>query len=144
MGRKELKKKIIDILKSFIDTDTCNKNKDCHECSFRLCTVKLQADALIDAGIKDESDVEEWEEIAKHYENTSIEYMSMICDEKSEVQKQTHRAETAERALKICIKKLLSSLSIITMFGNTLKGEYLYNDLIQEAEEELAEERKDE
>ena len=139
MERKELKRKIMDILKGLVDTDTCNKHTSCHGCSFHICTVKLQAEALIDAGITDESEVEEWKDIARHYEETSAEYSVMIGDEKSETRKQQHRAERAEMALKICIKKLLSSLSIITIFGNTLKGEYLYNDLIQQAEKDLAE-----
>lgn len=82
------------------------------------------------------SEIDEANEIARHYEAKTWEYTEIICDEKSETRKQKHRAEVAEMALKLACKTIAPS------YVDTAK---LYFEVfVNQAEKELAEERNDE
>ena len=121
MNNDELKKKIVEVLKPVIKAGniSCNEENACKKCWFP-CEIERTAgrlaDALIAAGI---GDVETVQKIA-----ASATAMAVL-----EAAKAEHRAEVAERALKIA--EDLGELCAPA------------EDYIKQAEKELAEERKD-
>ena len=121
MNNDELKKKIVEVLKPVIRAGniSCNEENACKKCWFP-CEIERTAgrlaDALIAAGI---GDVETVQKIA-----ASATAMAVL-----EAGKAEHRAEVAERALKIA--EDLGELCAPA------------EDYIKQAEKELAEERKD-
>lgn len=119
MTDKELKKKIVEVVNQWHMFQ--NKDMNGHTIWLTNDSEKL-ADALIEAGI---GDVETLRKIGAH-----ATAMAVLRAAKAE-----HRAEVAERALKLACKTIAPS------YVDTAK---LYFEIfVNQAEKELAEERKD-
>ena len=131
MTKQELKKKIMGIVDSAnycpyeedVPCDGCEIKKEKQNNGLRNCLSVFVADALIEAGI---GDVETLRKIGAH-----ATAMAVLRAAKAE-----HRAEVAERALKLACKTIAPS------YVDTAK---LYFEIfVNQAEKELAEERNDE
>lgn len=126
MNNEELKEKIVDILFN-CKSDRC-AIEYCAECEgnpcIENCREKQQADALIAAGI---GDVKTAQEIG-----ASATAMAVL-----EAAKAEHRAEVAERALRDELVQKTIRLGVTDICP-------WYIQALNEAEKELAEERKDE
>lgn len=62
------------------------------------------------------SEIDEANEIARHYEAKTWEYTEIICDEKSETAQAKHRAEVAETAKEI-LQELYNRLELVSEDG---------------------------
>lgn len=139
MTDKDVKERLTDTLYDIFESLSPNRDK--------AVNMSDLAENLVAAGLQFDDKTEE--ERARYDSYKKLEPKINACFQreaelKERLAKTERRAKIAEMALKTCIKKLLSSLSIMIAFGNTLKGEDLYKDMIQQAEKELAEERNDE
>lgn len=142
MNNDELKKKIVEVLKPVIRAGniSCNEENACKKCWFP-CEIERTAgrlaDALIAAGI---GDVKDAEIERKAYEVASNQYRIWF-------EQQKDRAEVAEKALDLCETAYILSLNHRATEG--ISGQAIASDLgvhkffIEQAEKELAEDRKD-
>ena len=136
---------------------SCNEENACKRCWFP-CEIERTAgklaDALIEAGIVDKSDYASMKE-------TAVRYKAEVSKAESRAKEAEHRAEVAERALDKATELAYtyrtqddtlscSSCPFDSIFDRC-KERGLYEDcskrwkeeLLQQAEKELAEERKD-
>lgn len=156
------REKIINIIEQNKGCDV-NTTANCRECKYSKelenykdmgCSSLKTADALIAAGI---GDVTEHKKIIRHLNTDVVAYRALskantleqiIEGQKSLIDEYKHRAEVAEKALKLASE--CDELS--DAFCEARGGEdcdfrcniCLYNYFLQQAERELAEERKDE
>lgn len=145
MNNDELKKKIVEVLKPVIRAGniSCNEENACKKCWFP-CEIERTAgrlaDALIAAGI---GDVKESENKATAAEIVAQAAASTAIEK---IEEWKHLAEVAERALDLCETAYILSLNHRATEGVSLQA--ITSDLgvhkffIEQAEKELAEERK--
>lgn len=151
MNNDELKKKIVEVLKPVIRAGniSCNEENACKKCWFP-CEIERTAgrlaDALIAAGIGDVKESENKataaELVAQAAARTAIE----------KIEEWKHRAEVAEKALRNAAPRLKCRGGLGKGFCKVDKCDYYHcnNDdgcvksHLEQAEKELAEERKDE
>lgn len=153
MNNDELKKKILEVLKPVIRAGniSCNEENACKKCWFP-CEIERTAgrlaDALIAAGIGDVSEYKEKLKlhrvfVRKEGGDIKVLYGNKEVDEiVRERDEYKHRAEVAEKALRVLARKF-----IIFAFPNgdwEELIEQLISEVKEQAEKELAEERKDE
>lgn len=133
MTDEELKKKICKIIAdNYLPKEMPDRLED-----YKLYRFERAAEALIAAGI---GDVKEAELERKAYEVASNQYRIWFEEQKD-------RAEVTERALDLCETAYILSLNHRATEG--ISGQAIASDLgvhkffIQQAEKELAEEKKD-
>ena len=144
MNNEELKKKLIkSIRQGFANADCRNPYTNVPYPYFDL-QIFCIADALIAAGI---GDVREYESL-KIELRQKVDYIHELWEVKEDYK---HRAEVAERALKICLIDNLHCYECDIGFDGKCKGTdkdkekcamLEIDDYIQQAEEELAEEKE--
>ena len=147
MSNDELKKKIVDIIQSVklctnqANCDICKYDKEIESYTDMSCTTLRIADALIAAGIGD----------VKEAERKAFVYSEEIAHLDKKLKDAEHRAEVAERALRNAAPRLNCRGGIGKGFCKVDECEYYHcnNDEgcikahLEQAEKELAEERKD-
>ena len=143
MNNDELKKKIISALQS---VEFVTEKGWCGQCISLRLDYSAIADALIAAGIGDVSSEKAMRELAEaFYREKCAEYDLLNYQmQKSEyrIAEAKHHVEVAEMALKI-VCRMQENLNIL-VDGKPWTKEEIYNRYIEQAEKELAEERKDE
>lgn len=116
--------------------DECAINQNYWECG--ICGET--AAALIAAGI---GDVKETELKANRYERLyNMQAHDMVLAERK-AHEAEHRAEVAERALKIAVIELLETRGYSALMAAIRAEEFFIPEAIKEAEKELLEESKD-
>lgn len=99
MNNEELKEKIVDTMHPILKGTrvSCNEEDACEHCLFPCEVDRIVdrlADALIEAGVVDKSDYASMKE-------TAVKYKAEVSNAENREKAAEHRAEVAERALRI-------------------------------------------
>lgn len=146
MTNDELKKKIVDTMHPILKGTrvSCNEENACEHCLFPCEVDRIAdrlADALIAAGIGDTSDLEVRCEVLQR----DVDNLTRTVEEGAEELKEAeHRAEVAERALRMSISFLTCWACQAFLYGpcdtDACGDERCINNFLKQAEKELAEE----
>lgn len=146
MTNDELKKKIIETLKNTVVNYDCGHAIIAGYFYMEKVFVAF-ADALIAAGIGDISVMLEYvKSVGKHRDEERknlIELQNIqLEDLQSRVKAAEHRAEVAERALKIAVIELLETRGYSALMAVTLAEETYIPEVIKIAKKELSEDEE--